>query len=81
MTTVKITTSCAGVKATFNAGETIKVDDAVARDLVQAGYAEKVAVTTSKAAAEEQPREKDAAPPKAAAKRKRRAPVKKTAAG
>lgn len=39
---IKILTSCAGLKFSFSAGETIEVDDATAKDLIRAGHAEEV---------------------------------------
>jgi hypothetical protein len=42
MMKIKILTSCAGLKFSFSAGETVDADDVTAKDLIQAGHAEGV---------------------------------------
>lgn len=39
---IKILMSCAGLKFSFSAGETVDVDDATAKDLIRAGHAKAV---------------------------------------
>lgn len=39
---IKILTCCAGLNFSLFAGETVDIDDALAKDLIQAGHAEEV---------------------------------------
>lgn len=39
---IKILKSCAGLKFSFFAGDIVETDDAAAKDLIRAGYAEEV---------------------------------------
>lgn len=39
---IKILTSCAGLKFSFSAGDSVDIDDAAAKDLIRAGHAEEV---------------------------------------
>ena len=39
---IKILMCCAGLKFSYSAGETVDADDATAKDLIQAGYAQEV---------------------------------------
>jgi len=39
---IKILKSCAGLKFSFAADETVDADDLIAKDLIQAGYAQEV---------------------------------------
>ena len=39
---IKVLTSCAGLKFSYSAGETVDADEAVAEDLIQAGHAKAV---------------------------------------
>jgi hypothetical protein len=39
---IKILKCCAGLKFSYSAGETADADDAIAKDLIQAGYAQEV---------------------------------------
>lgn len=42
MVLIRVKTSVAGVNFSFYAGQTVEVDDALARDLIRAGHAEPV---------------------------------------
>lgn len=57
MMKIKILTSCSGFKFSFRQGETRDVDDNIAKDLINVGYAEAVQEAEPETPAEETPAE------------------------
>lgn len=55
MMKIKILTSCSGFKFSFRQGKTLDVDDYIAKDLINVGYAEAVQEAEPKKAVEEKP--------------------------